>query len=148
MRNAPIDMSHIRQATRAGSVRYVQIHNGVITVGTVPIALSQQQVPCLSVLVQSDFANGGTIAVGGPEMTITTGIQLIAGAAYLIYADQGPTPDAVMRSAMGIGLERLTAVSQSGNVGQNVKVISLSHVRAVATAPGQLLRFQWIAWSL
>lgn len=138
-----------RPAVKPSFVRYVIVRNLAINVPLTPAPISTSNIPCFSILVQADLANGGVIEVGGMGVTVTTGLQLIAGAGTFYYASQPVEGEPFIRSGLGIGVEkeRGFAGETSGHRNQYLKVISLNQIWTVTNLDGQIARITYTTWS-
>ncbi len=126
-----------QQATPAGLYVFTVAHNLPIRpVALVPTPISLATIPCTQVIIQADNGNGNFIYLGGPDMTVVSGLELTAGQAAAVYPAEIPG-DWVIRSTMGIGIERYVG-GRSGPASQDqkVRVVSLSHIFLVAAAAG------------
>jgi len=140
--DAPMDINKgIRRPAGFGEDTYLQIHTlPVITVGVAPMRLTPQRTPAFLIMPQASNANGGTICIGGPEVTIANGIEMTGGLAVLFASL--PTPQQLM-GGMGFGM--MPQIAPSTPLVVSFLLFDMYDIWVVATAPLQTLRVMYMA---
>lgn len=141
----PIDIGRRFRATATAPsyFLYMQVKNMRIAVAQVPLPISQAPIPCASVIVQADLANGAIVVTGGPDCNLLNGLQLTAGQGTIYYPSEIPG-DSMIRSSMGIGIQRFQGQAGGGIDSSKVRVVSLADIFLVASAALQFARITYI----
>jgi hypothetical protein len=108
-----------------------------IIVGLAPIPLTRDRIVCELFIAQATIANGGIIYIGGPEVSVLSGIELDGGRGILIAAGGAPASaqQNFMRTAAMQGM-----ISAQGAAPAPRVVISLNQIWVVANLANQGLR--------
>jgi hypothetical protein len=108
-----------------------------IIVGIVPIPLTTDRIVCELFIAQATIANGGIIYIGGPEVSLLSGIELDGGRGILIAAGGPPSgaQEDLMRTAAMQGM-----ISGQGAGPSSRVVIPLNQIWVVANLVNQGLR--------
>lgn len=129
--------------------RYQRPHNYNISVGgvVIPISPGRQRTPVLSFLVQNDINNTGVINVGDSHVSLTNGVQLDPGRAWvfgisaagLLASGLSATP-----VAWADAMQIYAGQSQGGQYPPHVQLyIDIGDFFAISDTPAQNLRIFW-----
>lgn len=144
MRNLypPIDVNtYARNPASLGPDTYILPQTlPQLTVGVVARRLTLQRTPCFLCMPQADNINTATICIGGPNVTILNGIELLAGQAFLLSTM--PTPQQQMLGNMGIGITQ--QVTEASAV-MTYMLFDMYDIWVVAAAADQSLRVMYMS---
>lgn len=131
---------------------YIRPHNYSLLIGTAQLCIVNNRIrrPVDSFVVQADLANAGIINIGDSSTSLTNGLQLDAGHAWL-FSVSNPSGFPALLSQTPLEMNQIASVMQEqasiyAEYGRyNVKrvVMDMADFYAIADAADQRLRIFW-----